>query len=133
MRIFKILLVLQLVFQLHIFAGELSFGDSFKSKIIERAVAVYFLMKGYGTVKKIEINSANKTIAINLMPEGEKDELNIFIGSYSLAAKEQKVYLTLNKITTNRIWLNRIFADHMPQGINIPLDESAGTVGRAVF
>lgn len=133
MRIFRALVVFILLFNNPIFASDLSFADNLKSKMIEHVVSAYFAIKGYGLVKKIELNSIDKTIAIRLMPEGETQELNILVGNYSLVEKERKIYIVLNKITTNRIWLNRIFADHMPNGISVPLDESVAAFGKTVF
>lgn len=126
-------MTLVLLLHINVFAADTGFVDSFKSRIIEATVSAYFALKGYGTVKKIELNSAERTIALSLMPEGETQELNIFVGNYSLVAKEQKAYLVLSKITTNRIWLTRIFADHMPNGISVPLDESMGSFGKVMF
>jgi hypothetical protein len=43
------------------------------------------------------------------------------IGTYATKVIAKEEYLILQKVQTNRIWLNRIFADHMGEGIKIPL------------
>ena len=69
----------------------------------------------------VTVDTTKKTIRFNLSPEGEKQPLNVEIGSYSMLTEEKEEYLILQKVQTNRVWLNRIFADHMQEGIKVPL------------
>jgi hypothetical protein len=34
---------------------------------------------------------------------------------------DKEEYLILQNVQTNRTWLNRIFADHMQEGIKVPI------------
>jgi hypothetical protein len=37
--------------------------------------------------------------------------------------------LVLQQVQTNRVWLNRIFADHMEEGIKVPLGIASKSAG----
>jgi hypothetical protein len=43
------------------------------------------------------------------------------IGQYQIKTVDKEEVLVLQDVQTNRVWLNRIFADHMKDGIKIPL------------
>lgn len=109
-------------------ADELSTMDSFRSKVLTSAVSLYFQARGYGKVENATVDTTKKTLNFILAPEGETQKLSIVIGSYMTLTIDSKEYLILQKVQTNRVWLNRIFADHMKEGIKIPL----GTVSKGV-
>ncbi len=102
-------------------AVELSTMDSIRSKILTSAVSLYFGARGYGKVDNVTVDTTKKTLSFTLMPEGEKQPLSVVIGSYMTLTVDKEEYLILQKVQTNRIWLNRIFADHMDEGIKVPL------------
>lgn len=104
-----------------IHAAELSTMDTIRSKLLTSAVSLYFSARGYGKVDNVVVDTTKKTLKFNLMPEGEKQPLNVSIGSYMTLTIDKEEYLILQKVQTNRIWLNRIFADHMEEGIKVPL------------
>lgn len=110
-------------------AEELSTLDSMRSKLLTSAVSLYFNTQGYGAVENVTIDTVKRTISFNLFPQGESQKLSVFIGHYQTANVEKKDYLVLQKVETNRIWLNRIFADHMKDGIKIPLGTAAKGAG----
>jgi hypothetical protein len=102
-------------------SAELSTMDAFRSKILTSAVSFYFTARGYGKVDNVTVDTTKKTLAFTLMPEGEKQPLSVAIGSYTTLSIDKEEYLVLQKVQTNRTWLNRIFADHMEEGIKVPL------------
>lgn len=102
-------------------SAELSTMDGLRSKILTSAVSFYFNARGYGKVDNVTVDTTKKTLAFTLMPEGEKQPLSVSIGSYSTLSIDKEEYLILQKVQTNRTWLNRIFADHMEEGIKVPL------------
>ena len=104
-----------------IHAAELSTMDTIRSKLLTSAVSLYFSARGYGKVDNVVVDTTKKTLKFNLMPEGEKQPRNVSIGSYMTLTIDKEEYLILQKVQTNRIWLNRIFADHMEEGIKVPL------------
>lgn len=101
--------------------AELSTMDSIRSKLLTSAVSLYFSARGYGKVDNVTVDTTKKTLRFLLMPEGEKQPLNVTIGSYMTLTIDKEEYLILQKVQTNRVWLNRIFADHMEEGIKVPL------------
>lgn len=116
----KILIFLFVFVHSSLFA-ELSTMDSIRSKVLTSAVSLYFKSRGYGTVENVTVDTSKKSLNFMLMPEGEKQPLNVVIGSYMTLNIEGEDYLILQKVQTNRLWLNRIFADHMKEGIKVPL------------
>lgn len=101
--------------------GELSTMDTIRSKILNSAVSLYFSARGYGKVENITVDTTKKTLHFILLPEGETQKLAVNIGSYMTLTIDKEEYLILRNVQTNRVWLNRIFADHMEEGIKVPL------------
>lgn len=95
--------------------------DTFRSKLMTSAVSLYFSSKGYGKVENVAVDTTKKTLNFVLLPEGETQKLIVSIGCYHTEVIDKEETLVLQKIQTNRIWLTRIFADHMEEGIKIPL------------
>lgn len=120
----QILTLLLLFSTLH--SAEFSTMDAFRSKILTSAVSLYFGARGYGKVENVTVDTTKKTLSFTLFPEGEKQPLSVAIGSYMTLTVDKEEYLVLQKVQTNRTWLNRIFADHMEEGIKVPL----GTVSK---
>lgn len=113
--------ILTLVLSLSLSATEVSTMDSIRSKILTSAVSLYFKARGYGKVENIAVDTAKKTIQFSLLPEGEPQKLSVAVGSYMTLTIDKEEYLILRNVQTNRVWLNRIFADHMEEGIKVPL------------
>ncbi|MDD5051540.1 MAG: hypothetical protein PHO27_02270 [Sulfuricurvum sp.] len=110
---------------------ELSTMDSIRSKILTSAVSLYFKSRGYGKVENVTVDTSKKMLTFNLLPEGETQRLSVVIGSYMTLTIDKEEYLILQNVQTNRIWLNRIFADHMQEGIKVPIgivSKGAGTL-----
>jgi hypothetical protein len=114
-------------------ATDLSTMDSFRSKVLTSAVSLYFQARGYGTVENATVDTTKKTLNFILAPEGETQKLSIVIGSYMTLTIDNKEYLILQKVQTNRVWLNRIFADHMKEGIKIPLGTMSKGMGSLIL
>ncbi|MDD2368225.1 MAG: hypothetical protein PHQ90_02910 [Sulfuricurvum sp.] len=102
-------------------SAELSTMDSIRSKILTSAVSLYFKTRGYGKVENVTVDTSKKMLSFNLLPEGETQKLSVVIGSYMTLTIDKEEYLILQNVQTNRIWLNRIFADHMQEGIKVPI------------
>lgn len=109
--------------------AEISTMDSIRSKVLTSAVAAYFSIKGYGKVENATVDTTKKTLHFTLLPEGESQKLVIDIGSYKTQKFDGEEYLLLQNIKTNRIWLTRMFADHMEEGINVPLGMASKGIG----
>jgi hypothetical protein len=103
--------------------------DTFRSKLMTSAVSLYFSSKGYGKVENVTVDTTKKTLNFVLLPEGESQKLIIAIGCYHTEVIDKEETLVLQNIQTNRIWLTRIFADHMEEGIKVPLGMTSKGVG----
>ena len=66
-----------------VYSADLSTIDSIRSKILTSAVSIYFNTRGYGKVDNVIVDTTKKTLRFNLFPEGEKQPLNVDIGSYT--------------------------------------------------
>ena len=117
----KRLLLILFLFANTVYGIDLSTMDTIRSKILTSAVSLYFGTRGYGKVDNVTVDTTKKTLSFTLLPEGEKQPLSVAIGSYMTLTVNKEEYLILQKVQTNRIWLNRIFADHMEEGIKVPL------------
>jgi hypothetical protein len=118
---FRKLLIIVLFLLGSLQGSELSTMDTIRSKILTSAVSIYFSARGYGKVDNVTVDTTKKSLRFVLLPEGEKQPLNVSIGSYMTLTIDKEEYLILQKVQTNRVWLNRIFADHMEEGIKVPL------------
>lgn len=122
MSIFKLIV---LVIALSVSAWADFSMDSIRSKLLSGAISLYFETKGYGKMENATVDTVKKTLHFTLMPEGETQKLIIDIGKYSIKKIDNEDKLVLQNIKTNRAWLTKIFADHMSEGIKIPM--GAGT------
>lgn len=118
---FQRLILITFLFFSSLDGAELSTMDALRSKILTSAVSLYFGSRGYGKVDNVTVDTTKKTLSFTLLPEGEKQPLSVAIGSYMTLTVDKEEYLILQKVQTNRTWLNRIFADHMEEGIKVPL------------
>lgn len=123
---FQRFIFITLVLMSSVHSDELSTMDTIRSKILTSAVSLYFSARGYGMVENVTVDTTKKTLRFSLLPEGETQKLSVLIGSYMTLNVDKEEYLILQKVQTNRVWLNRIFADHMKEGIKVPL----GTVSK---
>lgn len=77
-------------------------------------------MKGIGTMLDLKIDSKSKSASTSILLKGEKEKLDIKIGSYSF----QNNKLTINEVTTSREWLNVVLETQFSGEIQIDLDEN---------
>jgi hypothetical protein len=85
-------------------------------------------VQGYGSVENVTINTTKKNLHFVLLPEGEVQKLTITIGHYEIATENNKSFLVLDDIQTNRIWLTRFLADHLKEGIKISLGDPSTSI-----
>jgi hypothetical protein len=78
-------------------------------------------IKEYGEMLKLNLDSANKTIDLELMLLGEKEPLEVNVGNYEIIHKDGKEYLSAKNITTSREWINIVAKNFLEnQEIEIP-------------
>jgi hypothetical protein len=125
----KRIIILLLTLSIFGFAEEPSMMDNLRSKILTSAVSLYFHSRGYGKVENAAVDTTKKTLRFVLLPEGETQKLTIVIGHYHTEMVNKEDTLVLQQVQTNRVWLNRIFADHMEEGIKVPLGIASKSAG----
>ena len=82
------------------------FKDTAISKGLQ--LASNSLIKEYGKVLKLNINSKDKSIDLEVMLEGELEPISVNIGGYHIIEDSGKKFIVLDNITTSRAWLNRV-------------------------
>lgn len=101
-----------------------SFLNPAKDYALEVAVRLWFNQthKRYGTMTKIQIDSAAKTIHVELDLKGETSPLTIDVKGYSLSAEGGETLIELGEIETSREWVNLLLADYVkPENRRFPV------------
>ena len=67
---------------------------------------INFKIKEYGEMLKLNLDSENKKIDLEVMLIGEKEPLSVQVESYEIIQKENKYFLVAKNIKTSREWIN---------------------------
>lgn len=88
-----------------------------KGKDLTISKALKFFINGkienYGKVGKIHIDSAKKTINLELALKGEIDAIKVKISNYTLEKKDDGVFFMFSGVEASRIWITNIIKDHI--------------------
>ena len=98
-----------------------------KEKALSHAVrlAINTQIKAYGKVQKLNLNSKNKSINMEVMLEGELEALSVYVDNYELIETDGLSQLKVRGVTTSRTWINTVASAHLEGKVfNIP-DEYA--------
>ena len=66
------------------------------------------LIKEYGKVLKLNVNSKDKSIDLEVMLDGEVEPISIKVGKYDIIEENGKKFIEIDNITTSRSWLNKV-------------------------
>ena len=66
------------------------------------------LIKEYGRVLKLNIDSKDKSIDLEVMLDGEVEPISIKVDKYNIIEENGKKFIEIDNITTSRSWLNRV-------------------------
>ena len=69
------------------------------------------IIKNYGELVHLHIDSSERIISIEIKLLGEKETLNIKISKYEIT-HDVPARIKIANIETNREWLNKLAADH---------------------
>jgi len=94
--------------------------DKALSKSLE--VAINLKIKEYGKMLKLNLNSQEKTIELEVMLKGEKEPLKVYVNEYVVSEEDGKYYLFAKDIKTSREWIN-IVAENYLKGEKIEIPE----------
>ena len=76
-------------------------------------IAINTQMKAYGKVQKLNLDSKEKSIALEIMLEGEIESLSVHIETYELTETDGHHQLKVSGVTTSRAWINTVASDYL--------------------
>jgi hypothetical protein len=69
----------------------------------------------------LKVDSETKSLSMELMLKGEFEQLNVAIGKYSIIEEDDKLFLKIEELSTNREWLNIIIDTYLKENkIELP-------------
>jgi len=84
-------------------------------------MALNHKIKEFGEMIKLNLDSQNKTIELEVMLEGEKEPLHVKVNRYALNEENGSHYLVAEDIVTFRAWINTIASQYLSgQRFEIP-------------
>ncbi len=69
------------------------------------------VLKPYGTLKELKLDTRRRTIDAELELKGESQPVTIAISEYEIIEEADAAYLVLKGITTSREWLTTLARD----------------------
>ncbi len=96
-----------------------------KDKLLAKGAKARFnkLIQRYGTMLDFRLNTADRSVSVSLLLEGEEAPIEIHIHEYALTSNSGKTYLEIDgrKVKTSREWLTRLIQDQVgPQKVVVP-------------
>ena len=84
-----------------------------KNSILAKAARLYFnkSFKSIGIMTKLQIDSKNNTVHLELDLRGEQTPITIDVARYTLSSQGGKTQVELSGIKTSREWIN-VLLDH---------------------
>ena len=76
-------------------------------------IAINMQIKEYGKMLKLNLNSQEKTIDIEVMLDGEREPLSVHVGEYELAEQGGIHFLKIHNVVTSRAWINTIVSHYL--------------------
>ncbi len=71
-------------------------------------VAINIQIKEYGKMLKLNLDSTQKSIEMEVMLEGEKEPLSVYVKQYEMKEENGKHFLKLHGVSTSRAWINTV-------------------------
>jgi hypothetical protein len=87
-----------------------------KDRLVEGAALSYLngtLLAPYGRATDLRIDSAAKSLAIEVELKGEATPVQIEITDYELVKEEGRYFVTIKGARTSREWLTALAEDHL--------------------
>jgi len=76
-------------------------------------IAINMQIKEYGKMLKLNLNSQEKTIDIEVMLDGEQEPLSVHVGKYELTEKGDIHFLKIHDVVTSRAWINTLVSNYL--------------------
>jgi len=94
-------------------------------------VALNTYLKEYGKMLKLNLDSKNKSITLEVLLEGEKEPLSVNVERYELTEEQGKHLLKIYGIHTSRAWINT-FAGSYLEGKSFEIPEEHAKMLRVI-
>lgn len=79
-----------------------------KDRIIAKALKTFanVLINNFGKINDFGVNSKDRTITMNVLLKGEKEDLQIIINNYRIIHDHKDTFLQFDTLWTSREWIN---------------------------
>ena len=67
----------------------------------------------FGGISKLEFNTDNKTIDIEVQLKGETEILKVFVDQYEIKKEKSQHYLVVNHIKSSKEWLTSVLEEYV--------------------
>jgi len=76
-------------------------------------IAINNQIKEYGEMLKLNLDSAQKSIEMEVMLEGEQEPLKVHVKKYEMREENGKHFLKVKGVTTSREWINTVASSYL--------------------
>ena len=76
-------------------------------------MAVNTQIKEYGKMLKLNLDSKEKSIELEVLLDGEKEPLSVKVENYTLEEEQGKYFLKIYGVETSRAWINTIASSYL--------------------
>jgi len=76
-------------------------------------MAINNQIKEYGEMLKLNLDSENKSIEMEVMLDGEKESLKVHVKKYTLLQEGDKHFLKIEGVKTSRAWINTVASSYL--------------------
>jgi len=76
-------------------------------------LAINAQVKEYGKMLKLNLNSQEKSIELEVLLDGEKESLTVKVDNYTLDEDQGKFFLKIYGVQTSRAWINTIASSYL--------------------
>ena len=88
-------------------------------------LAINAQLKEYGKMLKLNLNSQEKSIELEVLLDGEKEPLTVKIDNYILEEDQGKFFLKIYGVKTSRAWINTIASSYLEgKSFEIPAEHA---------
>lgn len=85
--------------------------DAALSKVAK--IAINNQIKEYGKMLKINLDSKQKSIEVEVMLDGEHEPLSVHVKQYELTEENGKHLLKVHGVSTSRAWIDTVASSYL--------------------
>ncbi len=76
-------------------------------------IAINTQIKEYGKMLKLNLDSKQKSIEMEVMLDGEHEPLSVHVRNYEMTEENGKHFLKVHGVTTSRAWINTMASSYL--------------------